>query len=255
MKAEPEVSYLELQAYVGTTKHMGGLETTRELCDLCHIGKDTYVLDVGCGVGATACYLAKRYGCRVMGVDLREAMIANANERAQRQRVGDRVQFRVADAQDLPFEDALFDVVMCESVATFIEDRQKVASEFARVARPGGYVGLNEQFWLKTPPAESAERIKRFWDIEPDIPTSDEWVRLLETAGLKDIVVRAYEFDPRRESSQVWRYGLRDFLRMAYRTLRLSIKNPAFRKYMRERRRLPEGTFEYLGYAVFTGRK
>ena len=73
---DAELSYFELQAYMGTTKHMGGFETTKALIELCHINKDTYVLDAGCGVGATACYLAKRYGCSVVGVDLSEGMIA-----------------------------------------------------------------------------------------------------------------------------------------------------------------------------------
>jgi len=48
-----------LQADIGITKYAGGLKTTRELIELCHINKDTYVLDVGCGVGLTPCYLAK----------------------------------------------------------------------------------------------------------------------------------------------------------------------------------------------------
>lgn len=56
---ELETPYFELQTYVGTTKHMGGLETTRELIELCHINKGKYVLDVGCGTGATPCYIAK----------------------------------------------------------------------------------------------------------------------------------------------------------------------------------------------------
>jgi len=148
----PQLSYFELQAYVGTTKHMGGLETTKDLIELCHIGKGTYVLDVGCGVGATACYLARRYGCRVVGVDISEAMIARSNERAEGVSVADRVEFRVADTQDLPFEDALFDVVIGESVVTFIEDKQLVVSECVRVTRSGGYVGLNEELWTETPP-------------------------------------------------------------------------------------------------------
>ena len=76
---EPEMSYFELQAYVGTTKHMGGFESTQELIEQCHLCKGTYVLDVGCGVGATACHLAKTYGCQVVGVDLRDSMVARSN--------------------------------------------------------------------------------------------------------------------------------------------------------------------------------
>jgi arsenite methyltransferase len=253
--SHPELSYFELQAHVGTTKHMGGLETTRELIQLCHINEDTNVLDVGCGVGATACYLVKKYGCRVVGVDLHESMIARSNERAQREGVAERVEFRVADAQDLPFDDALFGAVLCESVLTFIKDKQLVISECARVTRPGGYVGLNEELWLETPPAQVVERVRQIWHIKPDIPTLEGWRGLLESAGLLDIVMRTYKFDTRREATQVQRYHFQDMWRMFYRTLLLYIRDPAFRKYMADRRHLPKGLFEYLGYGLFVGRK
>jgi arsenite methyltransferase len=253
--ADPEISYFELQAYVGTTKHMGGFETTKALIELCHIGKDTYVLEIGCGVGATACYLAKKYGCRVVGVDISEAMIARSNERAQEEGVADQVEFRVADAQSLPFEDARFDVVIGESVLTFIKDKQRVVSECARVTRPGGYVGLNEELWIETPPAPMVEHVRHIWDIKPDIPTLEGWMGLLEGAGLRDVLVRTYKFSARRESSQIQRYRFQDMWRMFYRTLFLYVKNPTFRKYMAERRYLPKDLFEYLGYAIFVGRK
>jgi arsenite methyltransferase len=253
--SNPELSYFELQAYVGTTKHMGGFETTKALIELCHIGQDTYVLEVGCGVGATACYLAKKHGCRVVGVDLRKSMIARSNERARKEGVGDSVEFRVADAQDLPFEDALFDAVIGESVATFIENKQRVVSECARVTRPGGFVGFNEETWIKTPPASLVEYVKRTWDITSDIPTPDGWVGLLERAGLGKIVVQDYELSARRESTQLRRYRLGDMFEMFYRALLLYIKSPAFRKYMAERRHTPRGLFGYLGYAIFVGKK
>lgn len=256
--SEPELSYFELQAYMGTTKHMGGFDTTKELIELCHIGRATYVLDVGCGVGATACYLAKEYGCRVVGVDLRESMIARSNERAKREGVEDSVEFRVADAKALPFEDGLYDVVLCESVATFIEDKRRVIGECARVtkATPGGYVGLNEEIWLETPPpADLVVHVKHVWDIEHEIPTCDVWVRWMQDAGLRDIVAKTYRFDARRESTQIKRYRFADLARMLYKTTSLYIRSPAFREYMHGRRHTPKELFQYLGYGVFVGKK
>ncbi|MDY7041629.1 MAG: class I SAM-dependent methyltransferase [Chloroflexota bacterium] len=253
--AEPEISYFELQAYIGTTKHMGGFETTKALIELCHVNQDTYVLEVGCGVGATACYLAKKYGCRVVGVDLRESMIARSNERAQKEGVEEHVEFKVADAQDLPFDDAFFDVVIAESVATFVEDKQRVVNEYARVTSPGGYVGMNEEIWLKPPPTRLLEFVRHTWDIKSNVLTVDGWVVLLEIAELRDVAVKAYELDARRESTQVQRYRFQDMWNMFYRTLLLHVRNPAFREYMAERRHTPKDLFEYLGYAVFVGRK
>jgi arsenite methyltransferase len=250
-----ELSYFELQAYIGTTKHMGGFETTKALIELCYIGRDTYVLEVGCGVGATACYMAKEHGCRVVGVDLRENMIARSNERARKEGVADLVEFRVADAQELPFDDALFGAVIGESVATFIENKQRVVSEYARVIAPGGYVGMNEEIWIKPPTTRLIEFVAHTWDIRSDVLTPEGWAGLLNSAGLRDIVVRTYEFDTRREATQVRRYRLQDMWNMLYRTLFLYVKNPAFRTYMAERRHTPKDLFEYLGYAVFVGRR
>ena len=79
--------YFKWQAYWGCTKHGGGLKATKELVELCRINKGKYVLDVGCGVGMTACYIAKRHGCKVVGVDISERMIAQVKERAKREGV------------------------------------------------------------------------------------------------------------------------------------------------------------------------
>lgn len=254
--AEPDLSYFEVQAYIGATKHMGGLRSTRELIELCHMGKGAYVLDVGCGVGATPCYLAKRHRCRVVGVDISGRMIARASGRAKRGGVEDRVEFRVADAQNLPFEDALFDAVICESVVTFIEDKQGALSECVRVTKPGGYVGFNEELWIESPPpAEVVEVAERAWGITDEILTSDDWTRLLEGSGLRDVVVRPHKFNTWRESTQVTRYAFGDLVGMLCRVLSLYVKIPAFRKYMKKTRWLPRGLFDYLGYGLFVGRK
>lgn len=66
--SEPGRLYFRWQAYWGYTKHPGGLKATRMLIDLCRIGKGKYVLDAGCGVKATACYVVRRCGCEVVGV-------------------------------------------------------------------------------------------------------------------------------------------------------------------------------------------
>ena len=59
MSAEIARDYFEFIADLGMTKHYGSMEATRELVEMCRIGDGKYVLDVGCGVGATPCYLAK----------------------------------------------------------------------------------------------------------------------------------------------------------------------------------------------------
>jgi len=68
-------SFFDFAAYVGLTKHIGGVEATEAIIELCHIGEGKQVLDVGCGAGVTPCFLARKYGCRVVGVDILDAMV------------------------------------------------------------------------------------------------------------------------------------------------------------------------------------
>jgi SAM-dependent methyltransferase len=244
----------ELVAYAGFRKyfHLGGLEATEELIELCHLDKDKYVLDVGCASGKTACYIAKRYGCGVVGVDILEKMIDRSNERAKREGVEDRVSFRVANAQDLPFEDNLFDVVIGEFITGLLDDKRRGASEYLRVARSGGYVGLNEATWIKTPPpADLLEYLSRTFGFKGEILTADGWEELLAGVGLRDIVVRTCKANALSDK----RDDLIDVLRVWYRALYLYIRSSAFRSLVREGLSVPENLLEYFGYGMYVGRK
>jgi ubiquinone/menaquinone biosynthesis C-methylase UbiE len=253
---EEAPTYLELHAYSGATKHMGGLSTTKELIEFCSIDEGSYVLEVGCGTGATSRYLAQKVGCRVLGVDVRPTMIEQARERAARGGVEERAEFRVGDATALPFKEATFDVVLVESVTTFIEDKASAIAEYARVLKPGGCVGLNEEIWHQTPvPAEIVEYVAFTWDVHAELPTLESWIELLKAAGLTIELASPRRYGVLTDFSELARYGCRDFLAMLGRSAKLYSTSPAFRKYMRERRRLPKGVWDYLGYALLVGRK
>ncbi len=127
-------TFFDYAAGVGLTKHIGGKTATDELVGLCEIGESKYVLDVGCGVGVTPCYLAREYGCKVVGVDILEGMIERANERVVRENLRDKLELRVADAQGLPFANDTFDAVITESVTAFPDNKQQAIREYHRVA-------------------------------------------------------------------------------------------------------------------------
>jgi SAM-dependent methyltransferase len=162
----------------------------------------------------------------------------------------------VADATDLPFEDASFDVVLVESVTTFIEDKAAAIGEYARVVKPGGRVGLNEEIWHQMPvPPEIAEYTAFTWDIQAEIITLQGWVDLLETAGLAVTTASPRRYGAMTDFSELARYGCRDFFTMLGRSMKLYFTSPAFRKYMKDRRALPKGIWDYLGYALLVGSK
>jgi len=254
--AGAEQVYFDLLAEMDFTKHLGGIDATLALIELCHIGEDKYVLDVGCGVGVTPCYLAQRYDCRVVGVDLYEKMIERAKERARKAGVADRVEFRVADAQSLPFEDALFDAVIGESVVAFVADKESALREWVRVTKPGGYVGFTEATWVKTPTPELLAYMAQAFGPNMKLLPPDGWQQLLAGAGLKDIVASAHRIAMRQEaSSQLKRAGLGYIAKTWGRALSLLIKRPVYRNILKGALSEPKELVDRWGYGVWVGRK
>jgi SAM-dependent methyltransferase len=105
--------------------------------DICDIPAGVTVLDVGCGAGQTALPMARK-GSKVKGVDIASNLIADAKKRAQAE--GLKVEFEEGDAEDLPADDASYDVVFSLIGAMFAPQPEKVAAEFARVCKPGGRI-------------------------------------------------------------------------------------------------------------------
>jgi len=255
-----EEQFFDFAAEAGLTKHLGGVAATDTLAELCHTCAGSRVLDVGCGVGATPVYLAKAYRCQVVGVDIVPRMIERCEERAGREGVADRTEFRVADAQDLPFDDDTFDAVITESVAAFPEDKQRAVDEYVRVTKPGGFVGLNESTWLKSPPppdvvAWASQEVGA--QVEP--LTQEGWVALLKNAGLSDLVVRVHPIELGDEAKGiVRRYGTLGMLRFIWRALRMYLGNPAYRAFVTRVRKegiVPQNLQAYFGYGLYVGRK
>jgi arsenite methyltransferase len=259
--SKEEFTYFDAQASWGVTKHMGGLKATAKLADLCHVNQDTRLLEVGCGVGLTSCYLAVRYGCRIVGVDLSDRMVEWASRRAQRKGLQGRAEYFTADAQDLPFDDGSFDVVICESVTAFPEDKQKAASEYARVTTSGGYVGLNEGTWIESPPAELVAYAERTM-AHARFLTVGEWKALLEGVGLQDVIAQPQQMNALRQRMDEmagldWQDWL-DRIRGIGSFIGLYLRNPGFRQYAKEitpSMAMIRDVFRYLGYGLYVGRK
>jgi arsenite methyltransferase len=217
-------------------------------------------LDVGCGAGVTSCYLAKKYACRVVGVDILERMIERSRERAERLGLSDQVEFRVADAQELPFEDNRFNAVITESVTAFPPDKQKAVNEYARVVKSGGYVGLNESTWLKfPPPPEILEWAAQEVGANVQALTSDEWTALLDAAGLSLVSAQTYAIQLQGESRGILRrYGCSGLLGVLGRMLRLYLRSPAYRQFVKGVQQgglTPPHLDEYFGYGLYVARK
>lgn len=109
------------------------------LVDAVDVLPDERVLDVACGSGNTALAAARCFG-RVTGVDFVPALLEHGRARAAAELL--EVEFVEGDAQELPFPDATFDVVLSTFGAMFAPDQEKTAAELLRVTKPGGRIGM-----------------------------------------------------------------------------------------------------------------
>ena len=174
--------------------HPGGRASTESLLGQVAITDSTRVLDVGCGVGTTAVEIARRFGAHVTAVDIAPLMLERAEANVAAARLQHLVDVQAGDILDLDFPDGSFDVVIAEAVTMFV-DRQRAATELARVTRPGGRVLATEFFW-REPPTEAAREIF-LGQVCPGLQfeTVDDWVRIYGAAGLADLETETGPFE------------------------------------------------------------
>lgn len=122
-------------AVVGTTLQIVG----ENLCEALDLRSGSHVLDVAAGNGNATLAAARRW-CEVTSTDYVSALLEAGRARAQAE--GHTIEFMEADAENLPFSDASFDVVMSTFGVMFTPNQDKAASELARVCKPGGKIGL-----------------------------------------------------------------------------------------------------------------
>ncbi len=156
--------------------HPGGFGETIEQLKKYPIDKGKKVLEVGCGTGRTACYLAEQ-GCDVTAIDIRPEMINKSKIRAEKQ--GVQVNFLIGDVCQLPFEANSFDVVMVESVTNFA-DAQKAVSEYYRVLKPEGKLYDREVIKVKDMTPGIHRALCSFYGVSK-IYKLEEWQELLES--------------------------------------------------------------------------
>src|SRR5258708_2474379 len=129
---------------LGDSFHPGGLQLTGQLGRMLGLNSARRVLDVACGKGTTAIFLAKEFGCEVLGIDYGEQNVQVARSLARTEHLESQVQFERSDAESLPFSDGSFDAAICECGFCTFPDKASAARECFRVLRRGGQVGISD---------------------------------------------------------------------------------------------------------------
>jgi SAM-dependent methyltransferase len=124
--------------------HARGFAATKELADILPIRAGDRIVDIGCGIGGPARYLAQRFNCRVDGVDITGPFVVAANKLTAMVGLEDQVRIELGDGQHLPYSDELFDGGYALHVTMNVRDRDQFFGEAFRVLKPGGFFALTE---------------------------------------------------------------------------------------------------------------
>lgn len=179
-------SYLDLLAYFGIGgAHPGGFALTKSLLQDENIHPTDFVLDIGCGTGQTAAFLAKQFECHVTAIDNHPIMIEKAKERFKESDF--MVDVMEGDAQKLNIADSTFDFIIAESVVVFT-DISKTLKELSRVLKSGGSMIIIEMTAEQNLSEELRRKVCNLYGIN-EILNEEEWISRFQEVGFTQIEI------------------------------------------------------------------
>jgi len=162
--------------------HIGGRKATAHAVEKMSLNGSQHVLDVGCGVGGAARYIADQTGCTVTGIDLTPEYINIAKRLTELTGLDKKISFDVASALSMPFQDESFDAAITLHVAMNIPERAALYIEIARVLKPAATLCIfdvmkknGKDLQFPVPWAETKDT--------SHLTTPEEMCSLLEGAG------------------------------------------------------------------------
>jgi ubiquinone/menaquinone biosynthesis C-methylase UbiE len=191
--------------YAYDQDHYGGLNAVDALAERARLAPGVRLLDVCCGLGGPARYVARKYGTDVVGIDLNQGRAPGAARLTALVGLSERARFVRGDATRLPFADASFDAAIAQEAFLHIADKRRLLAACRRVLRQGGRLAFTD--WVAFPELSAADRARLADGIMAnDIQSFDGYRRLLQEAGFREVETE--------DLSASWRDILRERLEM-----------------------------------------
>jgi tocopherol O-methyltransferase len=167
----------------GVTSHEDAFRhANRFLADLLAVGPATRALDIGCGVGGTAIWVAADRGAHVTGVNIVPLHIELAGKFAAERRVAERTRFVEADALASGLPEGSFDVAWSFESACHVEDARALFAHVRSLLAPGGRYAIVDYFRGTSGDARHVDTLCAGWAL-PGLRTIAETVTAVESAG------------------------------------------------------------------------
>jgi len=167
---------------------VGGETTTAQFCSRLDLRPGMKVLDIGCGTGGSAFYMARTYGVEVYGIDLSTNMLDIAREYRETMEpdVKHRVQFHIEDATTLQLPKNFFDVIYSRDAIMHIEDKLSLYKKLLASLKPDGKL-MNSEYCHGVN-AHSQEYREYIKERDYRILTVKQYGEMLRAAGFRNIV-------------------------------------------------------------------
>ena len=193
------------QYLLGTNFHWGYFQTERDSLDdatdrLIELlvepiknQANLRLLDVGCGIGGPAEFLAKKYGWKITGFSTSTEGIARARKRAKESQAAQLLSFDVRDALDNGYPDSSFDAVILLEMSHLVHDKASLIAESVRTLKVGGTIALCDlTIQRRLVAREIVEQIDDIQLLERSfgkarLETLSHYEELFKSAGLKDL--------------------------------------------------------------------
>jgi ubiquinone/menaquinone biosynthesis C-methylase UbiE len=252
----------EFQAYIGamTSPTFGGWQGTDSLIELLNVDetKKPKILEVGCSTGYITRYLAKKFDCEIIGIDLGDLVLEIAREETQKLNLTN-ISFQTGNVEKLPFPDNSFDIVFGEAITALVANPVQVLKEYKRVLKPNGKIATLDLFMKESLSEEFVKEISNIMSnvigTQIRIKTFQEWEQIFTESGFSGTKIDQYYDDIFKRS-----YSFSKLVKIMFKMLYHMIVNTEMRKKLpptlkfarKFRKILKEGHF---GYLIFTGVK
>lgn len=195
----PFAEHIHHGYWVGTDDLLAAqTKLIEKLAHFAQIPRGAHILDVGCGTGGSASWLAQNLSCSVLGMSISEKEIALARSKARTSESKALLEFRVGDANKMDFPEASFEAVWILETSEHLSDKRRFLGDCARVLKSGGRLALGTCLAPTHPTAQQTERlaeVSRVLLTEPlgALPDYVAWTRAngfdqIETEEITDEV-------------------------------------------------------------------
>lgn len=169
--------------------HIGGRQASEDFIGQLELSANDHVLDVGCGLGGTARFVASSFGCRVTGIDLTPEFVSTGRSLCDWVGLSGTIELHEGDATAMPFDDERFDGAFMLHVGMNIPNKAGLFAEVYRLIKPGARFGVYDVM-------QTSDEVLTYpvpWSSAPDtsaLATPEQYIELIAQAGFDLVKTR-----------------------------------------------------------------